>query len=156
MSPPSGLHRCPGRCGRNIRRPACTRCLARLPDDLRTAVLEHRYPRAIEEARDWLLEHPAPPDPDHAIAGECEHCYEPLIWPRTGSGALIPLNADPDPERGNVARIGKVAGVLGPTQAAAARRGGTELWLHHAVTCRFPERWHSKPAPKTSRKAVRR
>lgn len=155
MSLPKGLHRCPGRCGRPVRRPACTRCLARLPAELREALLEHRYPRALEEARDWLLEHPAPHDPDHAIAGECEHCYEPLLWLTTGTGARMPVNAEPDPAHGNVVRTGNVAGVLNPQKAAAARRGGTKLWLHHVVTCRYPDRWHEKPAPKT-RKAARR
>lgn len=161
MSPPSGLHRCPGRCGRNIRRAACTRCLARLPDELRTALIERQnastatgvrlWASAVEEARDWLLEHPAPADPDYKIAGECEHCYEPLIWPRTGAGKLIPLNADPDPN-GNIVRLGKVVGVLGKPQAAAARRGGTELWMHHVVTCPFADRWHEKRAPKAGRR----
>ncbi len=150
MSPPRGMHRCPGRCGRLVRRPACTRCLTRLPDELRTALIERQNPatpaaarlwaRVVEETRDWLLEHPADPDPDHAIAGECEHCFEPIIWPRTAAGKLMPLDADPD-ENGNVVRLGKVVGVLGKPQAAAARRGGTELWMPHVATCPHADRW---------------
>jgi hypothetical protein len=152
VSPSSALHRCPGRCGRNIRRPACTRCLARLPRDLRTAVLEHRYPRALEEARDWLLDHPAPPDPDHPIAGECEWCYEPLLWLPTADGPRLAVNAEPDPIQGTVVRTGKVGGLLASGQADAARRGGTPLWRAHVETCRYPERWEARQAEDAARR----
>jgi hypothetical protein len=162
VNPPNGLHRCPGRCGRNIRRPACTRCLARLPDHLRTALIERQnattptqvqlWANAVEEARDWLLEHPAPPDPDHKIAGECEHCYEPLLWLPTAAGPRLAVNADPDPVQGTVVRTGKVGGVLASGQAAAARRGGTPLWRVHVETCRYPERWEARQAEDAARR----
>lgn len=162
------LHRCPGRCSRSVRRGrhACTRCWDRLPLGLRAAITasthtvtqagRDRYRRAIEDARDWWLANPAPHDPDAAIAGECEHCYSPLLWLTTGAGKRMPVDADPDPVKGNVVRHGPVAGVLGPDKAVAARAGGTTLYTHHVVTCPHADRWRSKPRPGTAARGTAR
>lgn len=160
-------HRCPGNCGRIIpnTRFACTRDWARLPEHLQAAINTDRNPitniarqlraDAVRDARDWYLENPAPADPDAGIAGECEHCHAPLLWLTTDAGKRMPVDADPRPD-GNVVRIGKAAGVLGPQKAAAARSAGTPLWLHHVVSCPHADRWRSKPAARPSRKPARR
>lgn len=157
----TATHRCPGRCGRHLpaRLLACTGCTARLPEALSTALAQAFGPhadRAREDARDWLLAHPAPStlDPaDARIAGVCNHCDAPILWLTTEAGKRMPVNAEPDPVRGNVIRQHGIAGVLGASQARAARDGGTRLWLHHVVTCAFADHWHStsKPARKARR-----
>jgi len=159
-------HRCPGGCSRAIptTRFACTRCWNRLPTEHQAAINAHRDPvtniartlraDAVRDARDWYLANPPPPDPDAGIAGECEHCHTPLLWLTTDAGKRMPVNADPDPVRGNVVRIGKVAAVLGLNKANAARLTGTVLWLHHVVSCPHADRWHTpaKARPKKARR----
>lgn len=111
---------------------------------------------AVQDARDWWLANPAPHDPDARIAGECEHCHEPLLWLTTSAGKRMPVDADPDPDRGNVVRTGAVAGVLGPSKASAARAAGVPLWTHHVVTCPHADRWRSTKPAKPARNGARR
>lgn len=74
----------------------------------------------------------------------CEHCEAPIQWLTTSAGKQMPVNAAPDPERGNVVLLGARAGVLGAGQAAAARARGVQVFLHHAVTCPFAHRWQRR------------
>lgn len=152
-----GWHRCPGRCG--ITLPAhlltCPQCWARVPAELRLPIDHGSTTRrpghaaaeqlrtARQDLRDWLLEHPAAPNPDAHIAGWCEHCNAQLLWLTTDNGKKMPVNADPDPRDGNVVRAGGRAGVLGTQAAASARAAGTPLWLHHVVTCPRDHLWHT-------------
>jgi hypothetical protein len=156
-------HRCPGGCARTVPNHlfACPQDWARLPQELQAAILDshgrdrERHADAMLEARDWYLEHPSPTAPDARISGVCEHCSAALLWLTTSAGKRMPVNAEPDPERGNVMRSGGVAGVLGASLAAAARAAGKPLWLHHVVTCPHADRWRSKPAAGAARKARR-
>lgn len=158
----SRTHRCPGRCGRHVpaSRLACPSCTDRLPDALSVALDRAWGPaveRARQDARDWLLAHPAPtsvPAEDARIGGVCEHCDAELLWLTAAADKRMPVNAAPDPDRGNVVRSGPVAGVLGASQAAAARAAGTRLWLHHTVTCPHADRWHTAAA--TARRKAHR
>lgn len=79
----------------------------------------------------------------------CNYCTAPIMWLITSAGKRMPVDARPDPERGNVLRQGDHAGVLGKNQAAAARALGTPLRLHHAVTCPFASAWQN---PKAARR----
>lgn len=74
-------------------------------------------------------------------ADQCNHCAEPIRWVTTQAGKNMPVNAAPDPDRGNVIKLGHQWGVLGPRPATAARGRGVELYLHHAVTCPYAARW---------------
>lgn len=76
--------------------------------------------------------------------GTCNHCGEAIRWLLTTKGKNMPVNAEPDPKRGNVIRQGGQAGVLNPRAAIAARAAGKELFLHHVVTCPYASRWRSK------------
>lgn len=88
--------------------------------------------------------------PDLNTPTTCNYCGAAILWLRTGTGKLMPVDARPDLERGNVLRHGDRAGVLGKSQAAAARAAGTPLRLHHAVSCPFASAWQG------GRKAARR
>lgn len=77
-------------------------------------------------------------------ADQCNFCSEPIRWMTTTNGKNMPVNAKPDPDRGNVIRLTSGAGVLGAKQATAARAHGVELFLHHVVTCPYAARWRSK------------
>lgn len=65
--------------------------------------------------------------------------------PRDRIGRPVPwfvhIDDQGDAERGNVVRINGQAGVLGPRQAAAARAAGQKLYLPHAASCPFANRW---------------
>lgn len=85
------------------------------------------------------------PGPTVTPDDQCNHCAAPIRWLTTSTGARMPVDAAPDPDRGNVVRLGGVASVLGK-QAAAARAAGVELYLHHAVSCPFADRWNKGKA----------
>lgn len=85
----------------------------------------------------------------------CNYCFGRLRWLTTAAGQLMPVDAEPDPKRGNVIVIGGKAGVLGPSRARAARASGVQLYLHHAATCPQAAAWN-KPTPKPGRPAPRR
>lgn len=72
---------------------------------------------------------------------QCNHCAAPIRWMTTVAGKNMPVDAKPDPDRGNVVRLGGRVGVLGPSQAAAARAAGQQLYLAHAASCAFASRW---------------
>lgn len=66
----------------------------------------------------------------------CGSCGAPIIWIRTAaSGTYMPLNAEPDPERGNMVIVdGKAASItndlFGPHVPAGAPK-----YLSHFATC---------------------
>lgn len=145
MTPPKGMHRCPGRCGRSTTKIACPRCWRRLPRALQVEITatasaltreaqEHRR-RVVTDARDWWLENPAPPDPDAHIAGECQDCGGLVLWLNTENGKRMPVDEVPDGVRGNVVRSGDLATVLGARHADTARAKGVQLYLPHVVSC---------------------
>jgi hypothetical protein len=71
----------------------------------------------------------------------CPDCGQPILWLTTATGARMPVDADPDPHRGNVVLIGHTAGVLGHGKARAARAAGLELRTHHKLKCPRVDRW---------------
>lgn len=89
--------------------------------------------------------------------GLCNYCKASILWLPTAT-TKMPVNATPDPDRGNVVVVGGLAGVLGPARARAARTAGETLYLPHVATCPHKAAWN-KPKPKgrpAPRKAVRR
>lgn len=72
---------------------------------------------------------------------QCNYCAAPIRWITTSTGKSMPVDAAPDPN-GNVAILGGKAAVLGPAKATAARAGGVELHLHHAVNCPNAKLWN--------------
>jgi hypothetical protein len=84
----------------------------------------------------------------------CNFCDGRIIWLLTTNDVRMPVDAEPDHERGNVIRQGDHAGVLGAGPAAGARAAGKALHLHHRLTCPFADRW-ARPAGAT-RKPARR
>lgn len=86
---------------------------------------------------------------------QCNHCAEAIRWLTTAAGKRMPVNAAPDPERGNIIILGGHAGVLGPRPATAARYAGKVLYLHHAVTCPYASRWQDKTGRARQRRPTR-
>ncbi|TAK32287.1 MAG: hypothetical protein EPO40_02890 [Myxococcaceae bacterium] len=78
-------------------------------------------------------------------ADQCNYCSAPIRWVQMAkTGANMPVDVDPDPQRGNVIQLGGKYGVLGPRPAEAARARGQQLYLHHAVSCPYAARWQDK------------
>lgn len=81
---------------------------------------------------------------DHATA-TCRSCRAAIIWTtNVASGKRMPVNAEPDEQRGNVVLVsgndGPEARVLTAAELAArvSRRG---LHLSHFATCSEAARW---------------
>ncbi|HET9892613.1 MAG TPA: hypothetical protein VFQ42_19145 [Mycobacterium sp.] len=74
-------------------------------------------------------------------ATPCPDCGASILWLTTERGARMPVDAEPDGERGNVIRQGDRCSVLGRTQAAGARAAGVALHVHHKLTCPHAARW---------------
>jgi len=78
-----------------------------------------------------------PPLTPNPYLGEsrCITCGAPIRWCVTEAGRRMPINLQPDPERGNVivtqAGVGKV---LGLAEAIEARRLGVRVFLPHFAT----------------------
>lgn len=87
------------------------------------------------------------PDRDRipGVPVPCNYCQAKIMWLRTEQHRLMPLDAYPDPAKGNVRRDGDLAIVLGQAAAAAQRAAGVPLRLHHAASCPFADRWRSGP-----------
>lgn len=121
-----------------MRLPLSTR---RLLSDTRARGQDERHGEALAEACAWFDAHPPggarPPDPKPE---PCNYCRALLLWPVTGRGVAIPVDAEPSPN-GNVLILAGSAGVLGPRKAAAARATGQQLHLHHRLSCPFVNRW---------------
>lgn len=75
-------------------------------------------------------------------------CRQPIIWTRTTTGKLMPVDAEPT-SAGNILLDPSqtdpdgrpYAGVLGPAAGNAAYAAGKELRTHHRLTCTHPEQW---------------
>lgn len=80
----------------------------------------------------------------------CRSCRKPIAWTVTTSGKPMPVDYEPDPERGNVLLTihnGQLlAGVLNRNQAAGARDRGERVHTSHFARC---------PHADTHRKAKR-
>jgi hypothetical protein len=79
----------------------------------------------------------------------CNHCDAKLLWAMTRNDVAMPLDAEPSPDKGNVLvseERGQLrADVVGKKSIAAAmRKAGKPLHLHHVVTCPFASRWRSR------------
>lgn len=79
----------------------------------------------------------------------CDHCDARLLWAVTVNEKAMPLDAEPNPLRGNVLvteQAGQFrASVVGKRSTAAAmRQAGQRMHLHHAVSCPYASRWHRK------------
>lgn len=78
--------------------------------------------------------HPTIAHQEHA----CLKCEESILYLPIGAGRdPVAVDRTPDPERGDVALLGGLAAVLPADRAAAARAGGVEVFVRHAVTCPF-------------------
>lgn len=70
---------------------------------------------------------------------QCRSCRTQIVWVTTDRGKAMPVNAFPDPERGNIAlsvERGKTRAVVVPkTKAAAMRAANVNLHLAHFATC---------------------
>jgi hypothetical protein len=71
----------------------------------------------------------------------CPDCGRPILWLTTVTGARMPVDANPDPNLGNVILVGDTAAVLGRAKARAARASGLELRTHHRLSCPHEGRW---------------
>jgi hypothetical protein len=77
----------------------------------------------------------------------CASCGAPILWARTGSGKLIPLDADPV-DNGNV-ELGAFHSVQGVPDFRDAKvwgsahrwPDGTRRYRSHFVNCPQAERW---------------
>lgn len=97
------------------------------------------------------------PDRDRilGVPVPCNFCQAKIMWLRTENHRLMPLDAYPDPVKGNVRRDGDLVTVLGHDAATAQRTAGVPLRVHHATTCPFADRWRSGPKrPSTTRTAA--
>jgi hypothetical protein len=95
----------------------------------------------MTEARDWYRVNAAADVAATPGTVACPDCAAPILWLTTGTGARMPVDANPDPVRGNVIVDRQYAGVLGHTKAAAARVAGRPLHTHHRVTCPHAAKW---------------
>lgn len=82
------------------------------------------------------------------VACDIAGCGQPIIWTRTATGKLMPVDAPPCPS-GNVLVDPRqrdpdgrpYGGVLGAVAANAAHQAGRELRTHHRLSCTHPEQW---------------
>ncbi len=81
---------------------------------------------------------------------ECRSCGAPIRWVVTMTGKRIPLDRQPDPDKGNVRRVEQYGGelrahVLTSSDAEAARGEGEPLWVAHFTTCPNADAHRSRP-----------
>ncbi len=79
---------------------------------------------------------PVPPLPPPGEPGRCRSCGALIRWVVTQAGKAMPLDPQPDRERGNVfVHVGGEAEVFGAEMAQTVRIGGVQLYLSHFATC---------------------
>ena len=70
---------------------------------------------------------------------QCGSCRAPIYWALTDKGKTMPVDAFPDPDRGNVALHedrGKLRAVVVPrAKAEAMRAAGHNLHTSHFASC---------------------
>lgn len=71
--------------------------------------------------------------------GTCGICGTPVLWAATPAGKPVPVNPEPEPERGTLAlsvHHGQlIAGALRRNQVAGARAAGLPLHASHVTDC---------------------
>lgn len=66
----------------------------------------------------------------------CRSCDAPIYWIKTAKGQAMPIDARPDPNRGNVRLVAGGSGVvLSHDEARARRAAGEALHTSHFATC---------------------
>jgi hypothetical protein len=72
----------------------------------------------------------------------CRSCAAPIFLARTEKDKLMPVNALPDAERGNL-RVWRdqQAGRMRTEVVPEAERAGADLFVSHFVTCPQSARW---------------
>jgi hypothetical protein len=74
-------------------------------------------------------------------------CAAPVIWARTSSGELMPVNPDPDPD-GNVELMPPGAGYDTPTAIVHPADQPTlwagERYVSHFATCPEADQWRDR------------
>lgn len=76
----------------------------------------------------------------------CRSCGLPIWWAETTGGKQMPLDLEPDPERGNVVLAGDpplalIVSGLGDESRDAARRHHVPLYLSHFARCPHAAEW---------------
>lgn len=79
---------------------------------------------------------------------QCRSCLKPIQWAVTDNDKHMPVDAFPDPERGNVSLYpdgGTMRAVVVPkAKAAAMRARGHQLHLSHHATCPDGPKWRNR------------
>lgn len=79
---------------------------------------------------------------------QCRSCLKPIQWAVTDNDKHMPVDAFPDPERGNVSLYpdgGLMRAVVVPkAKAAAMRARGHQLHLSHHTTCPDGPKWRNR------------
>jgi hypothetical protein len=74
-----------------------------------------------------------------ARRGRCRYCGQPVVWVRTVTGSMMPINPMPDPGGNIIARAaadgGARAAVLNTSMQADPAYAGRERFMPHAATC---------------------
>ena len=79
----------------------------------------------------------------------CGGCNAPILWARTGTGKMMPVDPNPH-ENGNVRIVRGVGGrllatVVGARGAARLRARNIELHMPHHATCPNAARFRKPP-----------
>lgn len=71
------------------------------------------------------------------ISSGCQKCLAPIFWAKTPAGKAMPLDREPNLEKGNIYLEGEVARVITKEERAAWALAGTMpvLYLSHFATC---------------------
>jgi hypothetical protein len=89
----------------------------------------------------------------------CASCDAPIVWARTQRAERMPVDAEPDAERGNVILTGQPpdvrAGVLSRGQAEGARASGQRLHTSHFATCPYAGQHRTRDQRKPARRRGR-
>lgn len=78
---------------------------------------------------------------------KCRSCLAEIIWAKTESGSLIPLDAEPNKPGANMALIEGIAKVVNRGDLFEPVYSGN-LYLSHYATCPDREKWRQRKQPK--------
>lgn len=84
----------------------------------------------------------------------CNHCGDPVMWMRTRR-TRIKVNAEPDPERGNIRWLPseQMCTQFCPDTAQLVRERGFPLFVFHGLDCPETMQMSSRPRPRAERTA---
>lgn len=98
----------------------------------------------------------------------CRSCRRRIDWVTLGTGRRMPIDPEPDDERGNVmlvdteldadvygVELGRFV-VLGEAAALLERQRRTQLFLSHFESCPDAEQWRSKRGPQQDQLPIER